>query len=53
MLTDLVGKEGNKLIERMTGEVTNPDEYRAEYGSRVDGGAPWSYRCSKSLDPRS
>jgi hypothetical protein len=36
VLTDLVGKEGNKLIERLTGEVTDADEYRVGYGSRAD-----------------
>ena len=36
VLTDLIGKEGNRLEERTTGEVTDPAEYRVEYGSRVD-----------------
>jgi hypothetical protein len=36
VLTDLVGKEANRLEERATGEVTDPAEYRVEYGGRVD-----------------
>src|SRR6266545_1898311 len=36
VLTDLVGKEGNRLIERLSGEVTDPDEYRTGYGNRED-----------------
>jgi hypothetical protein len=32
--TELTGKEGNKLEERMTGEVTEPGEYRNSYGRR-------------------
>jgi len=36
VLTDLAGKEGNRLEERTTGEVTDPAEYRVEYGSRVN-----------------
>jgi len=36
VLTDLTGKEGNKLIERLTGEVTRPEEYRTDYGERAD-----------------
>jgi len=36
VLTDLVGKEGYRLEERSSGEVTDPAEYRVEYGSRVD-----------------
>jgi hypothetical protein len=35
-LTDLTGKEGTKLIERATGEITDPSEYRVRYGERVD-----------------
>jgi hypothetical protein len=30
-LTSHIGKEGNKLIERATGEITDPDEYRTTY----------------------
>ncbi len=36
--TLLTGKEGNKLIERLTGEVTDPAAYRNYYGTRGD---PW------------
>ncbi len=36
--TLLTGKEGNKLIERLTGEVTDRGEYRNDYGMRGD---PW------------
>jgi hypothetical protein len=36
--TLLTGKEGNKLIERLTGEVTDPATYRNDYGTRGD---PW------------
>lgn len=36
--TLLTGKEGNKLIERLTGEVTGISEYRNDYGTRSD---PW------------
>jgi hypothetical protein len=35
-LTDLSGKEGSKIIERLTGEVWDPEEYRTEYGPRSD-----------------
>jgi hypothetical protein len=35
-LTHLAGKEGNKLLERITGEVTRPEEYRSDYGTRED-----------------
>jgi len=34
VLTDLIGKEGNRLEERATGEITEPDQYRHVYGSR-------------------
>ena len=34
--TELTGKEGNKLVERASGEVTDPAEYRNTYGSRGD-----------------
>jgi hypothetical protein len=33
--TELIGKEGNKLEERQTGEVTDPTEYRTHYGRRT------------------
>lgn len=36
VLTDLTGKEGNKIIERLTGEVTDPSDYRTDYGGRAD-----------------
>jgi hypothetical protein len=32
--TELTGKEGNKLIERASGEVTDPVDYRNIYGTR-------------------
>jgi hypothetical protein len=34
--TELVGKEGNKLEERMTAEVTELAEYRNSYGQRSE-----------------
>jgi hypothetical protein len=36
VLTDLSGKEGNKILERLTGEVEDTEEYRTEYGARAD-----------------
>jgi hypothetical protein len=36
VLTDLSGKEGNKIIERLTGEVEDAGEYRTDYGARAD-----------------
>jgi hypothetical protein len=36
VLTDLTGKEANKLIERLTGEVVDSAEYRVDYGERSD-----------------
>jgi hypothetical protein len=36
VLTDLTGKEGNKLIERLAGVITAPADYRTDYGSRAD-----------------
>jgi hypothetical protein len=36
VLTDLTGKEGNRLIERLTGVITAPVDYRTDYGSRGD-----------------
>jgi hypothetical protein len=35
-LQTLSGKEGNKLLERLTGEVTDPADYRNDYGRRDD-----------------
>lgn len=35
-LTALIGKEGNRLLERATGELTNPDDYRTHFGSVDD-----------------
>jgi hypothetical protein len=35
-LTDLVGKEGNRVLERLSGEVTETSDYRNEYGGRGD-----------------
>jgi hypothetical protein len=32
--TELTGKEGNRLQERATGEVQDPDDYRNDYGKR-------------------
>jgi len=37
VLTDYIGKEGNRLLERATAEVTEEADYRTTYGSR-DGG---------------
>jgi hypothetical protein len=34
----LIGKEGNRLVERVSGQVGQPSEYRNEYGARAD---PW------------
>lgn len=31
VLTALIGKEGNRLLERQTGEVTDPGDYRTNY----------------------
>jgi hypothetical protein len=36
--TLLTGKEGNKLVERLIGVVTEPSGYRNDYGTRAD---PW------------
>ena len=36
VLTDLCGKEGNKLIERLSGEIESVEEYRTDYGARAD-----------------
>jgi hypothetical protein len=35
-LTDLTGKEGNKLAERLSGARLTPAEYRNDYGPRVN-----------------
>jgi hypothetical protein len=37
-LTTLTGKEGNRLLERLSGEVADPTEYRSDLGPRED---PW------------
>jgi hypothetical protein len=37
--SELIGKEGNKLEERLTGEVLEQAEYQTSYGRRVD---PWT-----------
>ena len=37
-MTILTGKEGNNLLERLSGEVIEPSEYRSDIGARVD---PW------------
>jgi hypothetical protein len=34
--TELTGKEGNKLVERASGEVNDPADYRNTYGTRGD-----------------
>lgn len=34
--TELIGKEGNKLEERLSGEVLEQAEYQTSYGRRVD-----------------
>jgi hypothetical protein len=34
--TVLTGKEGNKITERLTGEVDQPSDYRNDYGTRAD-----------------
>jgi hypothetical protein len=39
LVTELVGKEGNKLEERMTGEVRDSADYRNNYGRR---GQTWT-----------
>lgn len=36
ILTDLIGKEGNRILERMSGEVTVASEYQENFGSRAD-----------------
>jgi len=33
-LTTLIGKEGNRLLERATGETTDPEQYRNSYGDQ-------------------
>ena len=37
--THLAGKEGNKLLERLTGVVTDSRDYRTDYGTRAE---PWA-----------
>jgi hypothetical protein len=39
VMTELIGKEGNKLEERLSGEVLEQAEYQTGYGRRVD---PWT-----------
>jgi hypothetical protein len=39
-LTRLSGKEGNKLLQRATGETTDPADYRTEFGERAN---PWTH----------
>lgn len=34
VLTDLIGKEANLLDERLTGQTTDPDDYRQTHGTR-------------------
>jgi hypothetical protein len=34
----LIGKEGNQPVERVTGQVVGPGEYRNDYGTLAD---PW------------
>jgi len=34
-LITLIGKEGHRLLERATGEITGPDQYRNNYGDRA------------------
>jgi hypothetical protein len=36
--TRLIGKEGNQLSERVSGQVESADDYRNDYGTRAD---PW------------
>jgi hypothetical protein len=36
ILTDLSGKEGNKLVERLSGEIESVEEYTTDYGARAD-----------------
>ena len=35
-LQALTGKEGNHLLERLTGEITDPTDYQTDYGERGD-----------------
>lgn len=39
MLTELIGKEANKIDERGTGQITDPDDYPLRLGER---GSIWS-----------
>jgi hypothetical protein len=34
-LQTLTGKEGNRLLERLSGEIVEADQYRADYGTRA------------------
>jgi hypothetical protein len=36
VITDLIGKEGNRILERATGEVLDASEYAVNYGARAD-----------------
>ena len=43
-----IGKEANRLEDRITGLVASPDEYRTEIRTRAgQSGASWSFRCSR------
>lgn len=47
VLTALVGKEGNRLLERATGQITDPDDYRNTY--RNPDTDPWSQLIRPAL----
>jgi hypothetical protein len=36
LITTLIGKEGNKLLERVTGELTDVEDYRNTYPPTAD-----------------
>jgi hypothetical protein len=40
VLTDLIGKEGSRVLERLTGEITDVGDYRNDYGQRATAGPP-------------
>jgi hypothetical protein len=46
VLTELIGKEGNRLTERLTGEIADQAEYLTSYGRRIDG---WGYLVLPTL----